>query len=405
MSLAADLTCSSQLRTPLTSIQLATDELKYCETKQQQEVLLQVVSAASDSLLSLINDMLDLGKIVAGKMVLKMSWFDLREMLDEVVLVLMPFASRKNVSVKLEVGTPLHCFVRLDRTRLRQVLLNLGTNAIKYSNRDVVMRVTLEKGDSELCVRVIDSGPGIKPEEMDKLFAVFSRLSEDGNESGASGSGLGLCIAKELVDLMGGEIGVMSELQVGSEFYFCIPAESCNGFPSPTSNSSAMSMSSEDTSSQAVQVSDMSTPQVSLVEHKEMEKDRGLAEDDFLSFVCAPALSVLVVDDTVVNLKLMERILMRLGANVVTATSGEKALEIAAQHAKFDLVLLDFFMPGMDGVETCARLRQLPEYAAVPIICVTASEKPAGYEGFTDYLPKPFPAPLLQSMIEKHVAD
>ncbi len=394
----------AQLRTPLTSIQLAANELKFCDTKQQQETLLHIVSVAADSLLSLINDMLDLGKIVAGKMVLHMAWFDMRELMDEVVLVLTPFAHRKNVSVKLDVALPPHTAVRLDRARLRQVLLNLGTNAIKYSNKDVTFRVSLENRDTELFVRVIDSGPGIKPEEIGKLFAVFSRLSQEGIDSGECGSGLGLVIAKELVDLMSGEIGVKSEVEVGSEFFFSIPADNCIGCPSPSTTSNTaltLSLSSEDVSAQMVRLRKLSAPHVAKTDRKES----GLAENDFLSFVCPPPLSVLVVDDTVVNLRLMERILLRLGANVVTATSGEQALEIAEEHGKFDLILLDYFMPGMNGVETCDRLRQLPEYASVPIVCVTASERPAGYEGFSDFLPKPFSAPLLKSLIDKHVPD
>jgi CheY-like chemotaxis protein len=393
------------LRTPLTSIQLAANELKFAEEKMQQETLLQVISVSADGLLALINDMLDLGTIVAGKMVLHPALFDVKELLDEVKLVLTPFANRKRMEVKIDFQMPSNCVVNLDRARLRQVLLNLGSNAIKYSNRDVSFWVSLLNNDRELCVKVIDSGPGISPEAIGKLFLTFSRLEPQDAESHqytSGGTGLGLCIAKQIVNLMGGTIGVTSQLGQGSVFYFSVPVEPrFEALKRPKPSTTISSISTDEMEQQLAAL----TPSAVMGVGEARGSDGataagGVSDADFMSFQCAKPLDVLVVDDTLVNLRLMERTLTRLGVNVTTAASGPAALELARGHA-FDLVLLDFFMPEMTGAQTCALLRAMPAYADVPIVCVTASERPTEEVGFTGFLFKPFSATQFEALIDK----
>ena len=254
-----------------------------------------------------------------------------------------------------------------------------------------------------LHVRVCDHGPGIAPADVATLFKSFRRLDNDVAHGTVDGTGLGLCIAKELVDLMGGEIGVESTLGVGSVFFFSLPCEVGDGSNSKLSSSSPSLFVSLSTQSNddwgAGQLAAMVADRARARNLQAVEGNVELAEADFLSFSLPRPLQVLVVDDMLVNLKLMIKSVARLGAMAHGASSGQEALAMAKEHT-FDVILLDFFMPGMDGAETCKALRQDPAYENLPIICVTASLLPID-PCFSDYLPKPFSTNQLQDLLDK----
>lgn len=326
---------SHELRTPLNAI-LGFSELLGRDpalTREQRESL-QIVKHSGEHLLELINDVLDMSKIEAGRMGLEPEAIDLPMLLHDVTQMLRVRADGKGLSLMLEADASLPRYVRIDAKKLRQVLINVAGNAIKYTDEGGVSlraRARAENGGYHLEFEVEDTGRGIADEDRDKIFDAFVKVGAA--SSTAEGTGLGLPITRRFLQLMGGDINVESRLGEGSLFCFAVHAEAA---------------------------ADRDVKTVG-----QMPRVRRLAAGQ-------PLFRVLVVDDAEANRLLLKRILQEVGFDVREAANGEQAL---AEYAAFNpqMIWMDMRMPVMDGYEATRRIRQMHGGAEVKIAALTAS--------------------------------
>ncbi len=375
---------SHEIRTPINTI-MGMDEMILREDRHRGIAeyssavigFARSIKTASESLLGLVNDILDLSKIESGKMNLVPVDYDVEEHIRAIVTMIRVRANEKDLAFNVDIDPAIPRKLRGDNGKIKQVLLNLLTNAVKYTKEGsftLSIRMT-EKTDSQCTIHysVKDTGIGIKPEDMDKLFSAFERLEEDKN-SHIQGTGLGLDISRQFVELMGDELKCESIYGEGSEFFFTIRQEVVD--PEP--------------------IGDFD------------EHFVGSAEADvYVPLFYAPDAEVLVVDDNDMNLQVIRGLLRGVGVKLTTAMSGEEALKlIDGKH--FDLVLLDHMMPGMDGIETVHRIRE--KYKDLPVLALTANTATGGTdyyvaEGFMGYLSKPVEGRKLEEMMKEYLPD
>ena len=285
---------------------------------------------SADSLLTIINDILDISKLEAGRLVLEDIAFDLRKLMEETVSLLEPKAREKGVALSLRVDDRLGGRLRGDPTRIRQILFNLIGNAIKFTRRgSVTIDVACEptKRSAALRIEVTDTGIGIPADAISRLFTKFSQADATVARR-FGGTGLGLAISKQLVDAMGGEIGVTSHVGGGSRFWFTLALANADDSP----------------------------------------RDDGPAGDPVAAAAPGPGRGkrVLVVEDIEVNQIIALQMLRAGGYHVQVAGNGAEAMDALQKH-DWDLVLMDAHMPVMDGVEATQLIRRLgPPEAASP---------------------------------------
>ncbi len=317
---------SHEIRTPINGI-VGTAAL-LCDTglDKQQRGYANVISTSGEILSSLIANILDYSKIEAGALELEIIAFDLRALIDDVLTLMVPAASAKGVQLAAELAVASPMLVESDFGKLRQILLNLVGNAIKFTERGRI-QVLVQQVDNKLQFSVCDSGIGVPERAQSQLFLAF--VQADASVSRRyGGTGLGLAICRKLVTALGGEIGFESPLGGGSTFWFQVPLE----------------------------LSDLA------------------AEDrvDALSSQ-ARTLDVLVVEDNEINRQVASGLLSKAGHRPRTATCGEEALALLG-HQSFDLVLMDLYLPGISGIDTIRQIRAWPDakVSSTPIIVLSA---------------------------------
>jgi len=368
---------SHEIRTPINAV-LGMDELILREASNPDIIEYATnIQTSGKTLLSIINDILDFSKIEAGRMEVTPSEYSVADVINEVAGMIKPRLNDKRIDLVLKNNPNIPCKLWGDDNKLRQIILNLLTNAAKYTHVGTITVTTdFATTDEEsilLKFSVNDTGIGIKEENIESLFQTFRRIDLKNNRS-IEGTGLGLSLTKNLVELLGGSIGVESTYGVGSTFYFEVPQRIIDKTPI----------------GQITQKTIVRAPKYKC------------------SFE-APDCSVLVVDDTVTNIKVFCGLLKNTKLHIDQALSGAECLEMV-KYFKYDIIFMDHMMPEMDGIETYFEMQKLGENINkdTPVIVLTANAiegntKMYKEAGFIDCLYKPVKYQELESMLIQYL--
>ena len=385
---------SHEIRTPINAV-LGFDEMILRESNDESILgYAKDIQGSGKTLLALINDILDFSKIEAGKMEIIPVEYELRSVINDLVNMASMKAKDKNLELIVNVDKEIPHILYGDEVRIKQCILNILTNAVKYTEQGSVTLdiswkpleledVNYEDIDLEddyilLGVKVTDTGIGIKEEDMDKLSEAFERIDEKRNRT-IEGTGLGINIVNSLLGMMGSKLRVESEYGKGSVFSFDIKQRVVNSEPIGDYGESYRAALSE--------------------------------ADVYTESFHAPEAKILVVDDTKTNLTVIEGLLKKTMIRIDTATSGFEAIEMVKQK-KYDIIFLDHRMPEMDGVQTFHAMKEMDNNASIdtPVIALTAnaisgSREMYYQEGFDNYMSKPVDPGKLEEMILMYLPE
>ena len=384
---------SHEIRTPMNAICGMSDLLLQTKLTDEQLDYVSTIKLSSDNLLSIINDILDFSKIEAGKMELVPQSYNLLSPLYSLQNTIDVRIGERPLDFKISIKRDMPTQLYGDEVRVQQVILNLLTNAVKYSNQGhIELIVDYEKiADDEIMLKITvkDQGIGIKKEDMPKLFEAFSQVDMERNHR-IEGTGIGLTITERLVRSMGGSITLESEYGVGTTFYV------------------SMRQKVEDFNSV---IDTESTDDFVVISHSNILKGFVSGKKKIAKFI-APDAKVLVVDDNEANLKVAKGLMGQYKLSVRTCTSGKAALDILETDKSFDILFIDHMMPEMDGVELTKILRSSNDdyLKYVPIIALTANAIKGVSEmflanGFTEYLSKPIDTERLGEVLNKWIPE
>lgn len=363
---------SHEIRTPINTI-MGLNEMVLRDSSEPQIIeYSSKIKNASSSLLETVNDILDLSKIESGKMELNIAEYSLIELIEPLVDMMKIRAQKKSLTFKLNINKKLPSGLIGDDIRIKQIILNLLTNAIKYTSEgfvELVLDGSTKNNKFVLHVEVNDTGIGIKKENIDKVLTAFERVDSQKNK-GIEGTGLGLHIVQQLLVLMDSKIKISSTYGKGSSFSFDIVQAIWNKTP------------------------------IGKIDENPVKKANSFYQASFI----APDAHILIVDDTEINLYVVKHLLQETEIQIETALSGPECLELVKQK-HYDLIFLDHMMPLMDGIETLAHIKNEANLCKdVPIVALTAnaisgSEEMYLSKGFSGYISKPINQNKIEEMI------
>ena len=400
---------SHELRTPLNAILGMSEGLLediFGDLNDRQQKAISTIERSGQHLLELINDILEVSKIAAGKLTLELSTVSISQLCSSSLVFVKQQAFKKQIQLKSivppDIGT-----IEVDQRRMRQVLINLLTNAVKFTPMEgsVTLEVHLEPTEinlaervpirrppevrslaqtiqfpgegGHLCISVMDTGIGISPEDQPKLFQPFIQIDSSLNRQ-YEGTGLGLALVKQIVEMHGGSVSLQSELGKGSCFTVCLPypPSSQRTLAQSDSDSNAASFSSAETDSATVDRPD-TTP------------------------------LILLAEDNEANISTLSNYLSAKGYRILCAYNGQEAIDLAKSHHP-DLILMDIQMPVMDGLEAIRQIRLVPDLQSLPIIAITALAMPQDRQkcldaGATEYVPKPLKLKQLAIVMQQYL--
>ena len=359
---------SHELRTPLNSILGFAQVLEMGDLAERSRDCIRHILKGGRHLLALIDEVLDISRIEAGKLALSSEPVQLTDAIAQAVDMVGPLAAASNIQIHYAALAP-HQYVTADRRRLQQVLLNLISNAVKYNRRNGSVQISWENSnENRVRIQVSDNGIGISEEDQKRLFVPFERLGAV--QTDIQGTGLGLALCRRLVESMGGIIGVRSAMGSGSTFWVELPAAAALTERMEHATAAVLSASPQD-------VGDLRT--------------------------------LLYVEDNVSNVKLMEHILTyRPHIKLLVAMQGRLGLDLAKDHRP-DLIFLDLHLPDLTGDVVLRQLRADPRTRAIPIVIISADATPGQVQrlleiGATDYLTKPFDIEKLLRMLDENLS-
>ena len=372
---------SHEIRTPLNAV-LGMDEMILREAPPNSPLRTYAwnIKSSGETLLSLINDILDFSKIESGKMEIVDTTYYLSSVLNDIFNMMRFKAEQKGLAFNIDVDESVPDVLYGDEVRIRQVIVNILNNAVKYTQKgSVTFKVSWQRmadGTAMMYFSSIDTGLGIKEEDLPKLFSKFQRLDLQKNRT-VEGTGLGLSITIKLVKMMSGELKVESEYGKGSTFTIILPQKVEKYEP--------------------------------LGDFRMRAEEYIRRQKDYHESFIAPDAEILVVDDSDMNLFVVENLLKKTEIKITRSMSGKDCLEKLAEH-HYDVVFLDHMMPEMDGIETLERSKTLENSKNLdtPVIALTANAISGVKEmflskGFTDYLSKPVDSKALERMLQKYL--
>ncbi len=373
---------SHEIRTPINAV-LGMDEMILRESREKDIIAYASdIRSAGRTLLSLINDILDFSKIEEGKMEIIPTQYDLSSLVGDIVNMIRSRAEKKGLSFEVEVQNDIPSVLYGDEVRIKQIVLNLLTNAVKYTETGTVrLEISykpLTEGEIDLGFSVSDTGIGMKEEDMNRLFSPFSRIEEKRNRN-IEGTGLGMSIVKQLLALMDSKLDVKSEYGKGSQFHFEVKQKIIRDDP----------------------IGDFAARYEKVVH----------SPGQYRELFHAPDAKVLVVDDNEVNLTVITNLLKRTRVQVDTVLSGKEAILSCAKN-DYDVVFVDHMMPEMDGIETLHELQKQdegrgihPVYVALTANAVSGARERYLDAGFADYISKPVDGARLEEMLKNALPE